>query len=80
MHPTVKAARVAGFIYLSMIIVAPFCVLYIPSKLIVRGNAPATAGNILAHETLFRLSILAISSGRSFSYALAWPCTGCCAT
>jgi Domain of unknown function (DUF4386) len=57
MHPTVKAARVAGFIYLSMIIVAPFCVLYIPSKLIVRGNAPATAGNILAHETLFRLSI-----------------------
>ena len=57
MHPTVKAARIAGFIYLSMIIVAPFCLLYIPSKLIVRGNAAATAANILAHETLFRLSI-----------------------
>jgi hypothetical protein len=57
MHPTVKAARTAGFIYLSMIIVAPFCLLYIPSKLIVRGNAAATADNILAHETLFRLSI-----------------------
>src|SRR5205823_13598180 len=57
MHPTVKAARIAGFIYLSMIIVAPFCLLYIPSKLIVRGNAAATAENILAHETLFRLSI-----------------------
>ena len=57
MHPTVKAARTAGFIYLSMIIVAPFCLLYIPSKLIVRANAAATADNILAHETLFRLSI-----------------------
>ncbi|HET9800132.1 MAG TPA: DUF4386 domain-containing protein, partial [Chthoniobacterales bacterium] len=57
MHPTVKAARIAGFIYLSMIMVAPFCLLYIPSKLIVHGNAAATADNILAHETLFRLSI-----------------------
>src|SRR5947207_5591558 len=57
MHPTVKAARIAGFIYLSMIIVAPFCLLYIPRKPIVRGNASATADNILAHETLFRLSI-----------------------
>ena len=57
MHPTVKAARTAGFIYLSMIIVAPFCLLYIPSKLIVHGNAAATADNILAHETMFRLSI-----------------------
>src|SRR5215813_2228604 len=57
MHPTVKAARTAGFIYLSMIMVAPFCLLYIPSKLIVHGNAAETADNILAHETLFRLSI-----------------------
>ena len=57
MDPLKKAARIAGFIYLSMIIVAPFCLLYIPSKLIVRGNAAATAENILAHETLFRVSI-----------------------
>ena len=57
MHPTVKAARLAGFIYLSMIFVAPFCMLYIPNKLIVRGNAAATADNILAHETMFRMSI-----------------------
>jgi Domain of unknown function (DUF4386) len=57
MHPTVKAARTAGFIYLSMIFVAPFSMLYVPGKLIVRGNAAATADNILAHETMFRLSI-----------------------
>jgi Domain of unknown function (DUF4386) len=57
MHPTVKAARIAGFIYLSMIFTAPFCLLYVPGKLIVRGNAAATADNILAHETMWQLSI-----------------------
>src|SRR6266496_6799300 len=58
MHPTVKAARIAGAIYLSMVFTAPFSLIYVPSKLIVRGNAAATADNILAHETMFRLSIL----------------------
>jgi hypothetical protein len=58
MHPTKKAARIAGAIYLSMCLVAPFAMLYVPGKLVVRGNATATAENILAHETLFRLSIL----------------------
>src|SRR5213080_2312542 len=57
MHPIKKAARIAGFIYLSMVFTAPFSLIYVPSKLIVRGNAPATADNILAHETMFRLSI-----------------------
>src|SRR5260370_20144530 len=56
-NPTVKAAGPAGFVYLAMILVAPFCMLYVPGKLIVRDNAAATAENILAHETLFRLSI-----------------------
>ena len=57
MHPTSKAARIAGAIYLSMVLVAPFAMLYVPGKLIVRDNAAATAENILAHETMFRLSI-----------------------
>ncbi len=57
MHPTVKAARIAGLVYLAMILVAPFSLLYVPGKLIVHGNATATAENILAHETLFHLSI-----------------------
>src|ERR1700682_6225272 len=59
MHPTDKAARIAGAIYLSMIFTAPFSLIYVPNKLIVRGNATATANNILAHETLFRLGIVA---------------------
>ena len=57
MHPTKKAARIAGAIYLTMVFTAPFSLIYVPSKLIVRGNASATADNILAHETMFRLSI-----------------------
>src|SRR5216117_2708496 len=57
MPPTKKAARIAGAIYLSLVLVAPFAMLYVPGKLIVRGNAAATADNILAHETMFRLSI-----------------------
>ncbi len=58
MHPTDKAARIAGAVYLSMVLTAPFSLLYVPGKLIVRGNAGATAENILAHETMFRLSIM----------------------
>jgi Domain of unknown function (DUF4386) len=59
MHPTKKAARIAGAIYLSMVLVGPFSLIYVPTKLIVRGNATATANNILTHETLFRLAIIA---------------------
>jgi hypothetical protein len=59
MHPTDKAARVAGALYLSLVITAPFSLIYVPDKLIVRGNATATAANVLAHETLFRLGIVA---------------------
>ena len=59
MHPTDKAARIAGAVYLSMVVTAPFSLIYVPNKLIVRGDATATAANILSHETLFRLSIFA---------------------
>ncbi len=58
MHPTVKAARIAGAIYLSIVLTAPFTLLYVPGKLIVRGDAAATASNILAHETMFRLAVI----------------------
>ena len=71
MHPTAKAARIAGAIYLSMVIVAPFCMLYVPGKLIVRGDATATAANILAHETMFRLSIFGDLIGHLIFICLA---------
>jgi len=50
--------RVAGFLYL-LLLAAPLRLIYIPSKLFVHGDATATANNILAHETLFRLGIVA---------------------
>ena len=57
MHPTNKAARVAGALYLLTAFLAPFSLIYVPSRLIVQRDAAATANNILAHETLFRSSI-----------------------
>jgi Domain of unknown function (DUF4386) len=57
MHPTKKAARIAGAVYLSTLPLAIYFWSYIPDRVIVRGNASATAENMLAHETLFRFSI-----------------------
>src|SRR2546421_3117113 len=71
MHPTVKAARIAGAIYASMVVTGPFSLIYVPNKLIVRGDAAATAGNILAHETMFRLAILADLVGQVIFICLA---------
>jgi Domain of unknown function (DUF4386) len=72
MHPTDKAARIAGAAYLSMVLTAPFSLLYVPGKLIVRGNAGATAENILAHETMFRLSIMGELVGQVIFICLAF--------
>src|SRR2546423_12160396 len=58
MHPTDKAARIAGAVYLSMVVTGPFSLIYAPTRLIVRGNGAATATNVLNHETLFRLWII----------------------
>ena len=58
MHPIDKAARIAGALYLSLVVTGIFCLMYVPEKLIVRGNAAATAANIVAHESLFRIGIV----------------------
>jgi hypothetical protein len=71
MHPIDKAARVAGAIYLSMVFTAPFSLIYVPSKLIVRGDATATAAKIIGHETLFRFSILGDLLGQVIFICLA---------
>src|SRR5215471_17348328 len=71
MHPTVKTARIAGVIYLSMIITGPFSLIYVPGKLIVHGNATATAANVLAHDTMFRFAIAAGLFGQVIFICLA---------
>jgi hypothetical protein len=58
MSSTRNPGRVAGFLYLFLVVAAPLRLIYIPSKLFVHGNATATASNIAAHELLFRLGIV----------------------
>ncbi len=48
-------ARIAGLLYLIVIICAGFSEGYVRESLIVAGNSAATAENILASEGLFRL-------------------------
>ncbi len=57
MNPTKNPGRFAGLLYILMSIPGFFAMMYVPSKLIVHANAAATASNIAAHETLFRLGI-----------------------
>jgi hypothetical protein len=58
MSSTKNPGRVAGLLYLLLVIAAPLRLIYIPSALFVTGNATATAANIAAHESLFRLGIV----------------------
>ena len=59
MSSTHNPGRVAGFLYLLLVVTAPLRLMYIPSTLFVRGDATATANNIAAHEWLFRMGIVA---------------------
>src|SRR5499425_2624978 len=52
-----KDARVAGLLYILASAVGVLRLMYIPNTLFVYGNATATAANIAAHESLFRLGI-----------------------
>jgi hypothetical protein len=58
MSSTHNPGRVAGFLYLLLVVAAPLRLIYIPGKLFMDSNATATANNIAAHELLFRLGIV----------------------
>lgn len=57
--------RFAGLLYVVASIPGFFGLAYVPSKLLVGGNATATANNIVAHEMLFRLGIAADLVGQA---------------
>lgn len=57
MRLTRDPGRFAGLLYVLTSIVGFFSMGYVPDTVIVHGNATATAVNIAAHETLFRLGI-----------------------
>ena len=53
-----KTARLAGLIYLLVVLSGFFHLLYVPSRLVVPGDAATTMSRLLAGESLFRLGIL----------------------
>jgi hypothetical protein len=53
-----KTARIAGLLYLPVVLTGPFVLIYVPGKLFVTGDAAATAANIVAHQSLFRAHIV----------------------
>jgi hypothetical protein len=65
MSATRNPGRFAGLLYLLASIPGVFALIYVPSKLIVHGNATATAHNIAASELLFRLGIAANLIGQA---------------
>ncbi len=50
-----KAAKIAGFMYLIIIITSILSMIFIDSKLTVEGDVAATVHNIMANESLFRI-------------------------
>jgi len=69
MSPRFKA-RMAGVCRLMEALTAAFGQVIIPGKLVVAGNAAATAANILGHERLFWLGFVLSVIGVAFH--LAW--------
>ena len=53
-----NTARLAGLWYLLLAITGVYSIIYVPSKIMVRGDAVATANNILANEFIFRTGII----------------------
>lgn len=52
-----KQSRIAALLYLINCLPAPFALLYVPSVLIVRGDAAATASHVRDSEALLRLGM-----------------------
>ena len=64
-----KTARFAGLLYLVWIITGLYGLFYIPSQINMKGDAVATAQNILSHEFLYRTGIVnSLISGTLWVY------------
>jgi Domain of unknown function (DUF4386) len=65
MNFTWNPGRVAGLLYVFMSMFGFIAMGYVPGKMIVHGNAAATASNITVSETLFRFGIMAQLIGQA---------------
>jgi len=57
-NSTKKTARIAGVLYVLLALTGVFSLIYVPTALVVFGDATATAENIRSSELLFRFGIL----------------------
>jgi hypothetical protein len=57
-NPLKKTARLAGLLYLFLIITGVYILMYVPSQIIAGSDSDTTAKNILSNEFLFRTSII----------------------
>jgi len=57
MNSLKKQSRIAAALYFLNALPAPFALLYVPSVLVVRGDAAATANNVRNSEALLRLGM-----------------------
>ena len=54
-----KISRLAGALYLVVVVTGIFSLMYVPSQITASGDAHATVNNIVAHSSLFRAGIAA---------------------
>jgi hypothetical protein len=54
-------ARIAGALWLVIIVVSGFAEFFVRGRMVVAGDAAATAANILAHEQLYRFGAAAVA-------------------
>jgi hypothetical protein len=59
MQSNKRTARIAGLLYLIVVLAGIVSLAYVPSQIDTTGDAAATVRNIVAHESLFRLGIVA---------------------
>ncbi|MCB0747465.1 MAG: DUF4386 domain-containing protein [Ignavibacteriae bacterium] len=52
-----STARLAGILYLLLVITGVYGIMYIPSQIIIPGDSVSTAKNIISNELLFRTGI-----------------------
>ncbi len=57
--PAQTYARVAGALYLIIAVFGAFAIGYVPSVIVVDGDAATTAANLLDHQTLFGIGVFA---------------------
>lgn len=58
MKPDKKTIRLAGYLYLLLMITGIFSLMYVPDRIFVYGDNTATINNILSSGFLFRLGIV----------------------